>query len=213
MNPSLVGPIITALAGFLGVVVGTALVPWIRGYFARKESARYLAIRVVCILDTFIDDCAEVASDFGDEDEHGCSVPQVSAPNAPTYPTDVDWKSIDYQLMYDLLALPAAVEKASQAVSNASQYADPPDYDGFFETRSYEYATLGLAAYDLTMRLRKKYRIKDLGRSEWDPVDTLKRELGKIQKRRKRREESWAEIEKATPPAPATETPSVPSSA
>jgi hypothetical protein len=107
MSPALPAPIITAGAAFLGVLVGTALIPAIRGYFTRKKSARYLAIRVVCILDKYVDDCASVASDWGEDDAEGLAQAQVSAPPSPWYPDDLHSHSIGHRLMYELLALPA----------------------------------------------------------------------------------------------------------
>lgn len=203
MNPTLVGPIITAIAGFLGVLIGTALVPSIRGYFSRKKAAQYLAIRVVCILDKYVDDCAVVANDWGEEDQEGLSRPQVSAPSSPTYPGDLDWQSIGHRLMYELLALPAAADKIGSIVSNAGEFADPPDYEGYFETRSFQYATIGLRAYELTEKLRKLYDIRELETSDWDPVDQMKRQLREIRDRQQKRVKAWEAMDKPSPLSPA----------
>jgi hypothetical protein len=90
------GPIISAISSFLAVLVGTALVPSVRSYFSRRQAARYLAIRVVCTLDKYVYDCAMVASDMGQENYQGVTESQVSAPPTPSYPSDLDWHSIDY---------------------------------------------------------------------------------------------------------------------
>jgi hypothetical protein len=187
MSDGILGPVISGLFAFVGVLVATALVPWIRGHISRKQAARYLGIRVVCILDKYVEDCAEVAADWGRENPEGYSESQVSAPRCPSYPVDLDWHSIDYTLMYDLLSLPTNAEKAAGFVSDAGEHADPPDFEGFFEARSSQYATLGLKAFDLTTKLRKAYRIPDLDRTEWDPVNRLKQELKDIEERRQTR--------------------------
>jgi len=150
----------------MGVLVGTALVPWIRNRDSRIRAARYLAIRLVCILDKYLEDCAAVAIDWGREGPKGDLEPQVSAPPLPSYPADIDWRSIDYALMYELLSLPTMAEKAAGIISGASENAFPPDYEDYFETRNFQYATLGLKAFELAKKLRSKYKIPDLDVSQ-----------------------------------------------
>jgi hypothetical protein len=65
------GPVISAVASFVAVLVGTALVPWVREHITRKKAARYLAIRVVRILDKYIDECVSVSQDYGEPDPGG----------------------------------------------------------------------------------------------------------------------------------------------
>ena len=61
-----------ALFGFLGVIVG-AFVPWLQSMLesrrTRQRDAQYLAIRLVCVLDKFLEDCAAAAADEGEEDK------------------------------------------------------------------------------------------------------------------------------------------------
>jgi len=90
MSDDIRGPVISAISGFVGVLVGTALIPWIRGHFLRKRAARYLAIRVVCTLDKYLEDCTDVAEDWGEENREGYSEARVSAPPTPSYPADLD---------------------------------------------------------------------------------------------------------------------------
>src|SRR5207249_1392682 len=76
-----------AFFGLMGVVVG-ALLALLRDVWSdrrtRKRHARYLAIRVVCILDKYIENCAEVVLDNGlqegQRDEQGCLQSQVRPP-------------------------------------------------------------------------------------------------------------------------------------
>lgn len=181
------GALISAVSALAGVFIGTVLTPWIRERGARTRAARYLAIRVVCVLDEFIDNCASVAVDSGSEGKDGVLEPQVPLPDKPNYPEDLDWQSIPHDLTYDLLSFPNFVMKAEGVVEWASENDGPPDFSEFFETRSIQYATLGLRANTLAKRLRASYRIP--GRApvanvnDWDPVRTLEQVLRETKQR------------------------------
>ena len=127
MSDDIRGPVISAVASFVAVLVGSAVVPLVREYISRRKAARYLAIRVVCILDKYVDECASVCQDYGEPDhESGRDIARVNAPPTPNYPTDLDWHSIDHRLMYDLLSLPNAADKASGMVDSCFEH----DEDG-----------------------------------------------------------------------------------
>lgn len=108
-----------ALFGLVGVFVG-AMLTWVREVWSdrrtRGRHARYLAIRVVCVLDRYIESCAEVVSDdglcHGQRNEQGYLVPQIPLPAPPAFPEDLDWKSIEPSLMYLILSLPSRVGRA-----------------------------------------------------------------------------------------------------
>lgn len=57
-----------AIFGLIGVLVGSGIslfqTHWMEKR-ANDKNARYLAIRVVCILDKYLEDCAEVVNDDG----------------------------------------------------------------------------------------------------------------------------------------------------
>ncbi|MBM0105831.1 hypothetical protein JM946_13910 [Steroidobacter sp. S1-65] len=119
-----------ALIGLGGVVVGAFLTPIIeavKAWYASRKHARYLAIRVVCILDQFIDACADVVADHGEEDEAGIYT-YDPLPDPPSFPDDVDWRSIDSKLMYEILSLPNKAESARRAIWNCARVTGPP-YD------------------------------------------------------------------------------------
>ncbi|MBN9591923.1 MAG: hypothetical protein J0I02_06780, partial [Alphaproteobacteria bacterium] len=78
-----------AVFGLLGVLIGALLTTGkdIWAYFiGRRSSARYVAIRVVCVLDKYVEECAEVVLDdglsYGSRDERGYLAPQVDLPPA-----------------------------------------------------------------------------------------------------------------------------------
>lgn len=57
-----------AIFGLIGVLVGSGIL-WFQSHWTNKKEAeksvRYLAIRVVCILDKYMEDCAAAVKDTG----------------------------------------------------------------------------------------------------------------------------------------------------
>jgi len=202
MNPTLESSIISAGVALLVVLIGQVLVPIIREHFALGRDAKYLAIRIVCILDKYVEDCASTAIDSGEEDAKGYTISQVEAPPAPTYPSDVNWKSINNTTMYKILALPAAADRAANYVSGSTENSFAPDFSQWFEARSHQYSLLGLQANELTVELRRKYGIQEIPNREWDPVERLKGELKQIEDRHKKNAAAWEEKHLTLPPVP-----------
>jgi hypothetical protein len=187
MNTSLSASLISALAGFLGVLVGTALVPWMRGHLARGRAARYLAIRIVCALDKFVDDCSEIASYWGEDSSGEPRVEVMSRSRGPAYPEEVDWHSIEHSLMYDVLSLPTATERLNRYLEGAAAVAVPPDDSNYLEDRNFRYAQLGIRANALAKRFRNQYRIPEFEPTDWSPVNHLNEVLFDIEKLRRAR--------------------------
>lgn len=173
-----------ALFGFLGVILGT-LIPWIRESLRerelRKKHGEYLAIKVVCILDEYVQKCCQVVGDDGtskgqaarrDENGQDLYIPQIPLPDPPIYPNDVDWKSISGGMMYRLLAL----KSEGLDINNYIQYdcdQFPPFYDDLFEARKKGYSELGLTALALVEELRNIYMIPKKENEYWDPKEFL----------------------------------------
>jgi hypothetical protein len=139
-----------AVFGLIGVLIGV-FSTWGQSWWSERRStgraAHYLAVRVVCVLDQYVERCAEVVSDdglsFGQRNPDGCLEPQVPLPGPPMFPEDVDWKSISHDLMYRLLSMSADVEGADKGIAFVwNAIACPPDYDEFFEERSYQYGRI-----------------------------------------------------------------------
>lgn len=183
-----------AIFGLIGVVIGSSI-SWLQTYWTRRrdeiKNAKYLAIRVVCILDKYVEDCADVINDDGlfegQRDSDGCLRPQVKSPGAPIFPADIDWRSIDHDLMYQLLSLPSEVEAADKMISFSSEIADPPDYNEWFDERKFYYSQFGLTAYKLSNELSEKYNIKKKTYNDWDPVADLQQEFKAVSVRRVKR--------------------------
>ncbi|MGH8251708.1 MAG: hypothetical protein ACREVI_13615 [Steroidobacteraceae bacterium] len=189
-----------AVFGLIGVLVGASLT-WIQEAWSdsrtRERHARYLAIRVVCVLDKYVENCADVALDDGlcegRRNEEGCLEPQVSPPSSPAFSEDLDWKSIDHELMYRLLSLPSEAEAANRMIAGASEHADPPDYEEVFEERQYQYAKLGLTAFALAEEIRKKYGIPSQELGDWNPAEQLTKVKGRVEEQRRKRGQYLAE--------------------
>lgn len=187
MNETIAVGLISAFSGLVGVIVGTVL-PWFRDERNNKRRARYLAIRVVCILDEFLEKCTNVVGDdglcYGQRDAAGCLQAQIAQPNGLPFPDDVDWKSIDHGLMYRILALPSRIEADNRVIAFFWDISGPPDFDEYFEERQYRYACLGLNAAELAQALRRTYGIPAPEYGRWDPVEALTAEKAKIDRRR-----------------------------
>ncbi len=185
-----------AIFGLLGVLVGSGI-SWFQSYWTTnreaEKNARYLAIRVVCILDKYMEDCAAVVKDDGlcegQRSKENCLVPQINIPAAPNYPDDVDWKSIDADLMFALLSFPAEIEDGNRIINASHLIAYPPDYQDWFDERKFYYCQFGLIANKLSNDLSEKYGIKKKIYNEWNPVEDFSNELRAVAKRRNHRTE------------------------
>ena len=190
MTETIFVSLISTISGLVGVIVG-AVLPWIRDAWQSKRQARYLAIRIVCLLDEFLDECTSVVSDdglsSGQRNAEGCREPQVSQPKGMLLPSDVNRRSIDHGLMYEILAISSRVERDNRFISFAIENSFPPDYNEFFEERQYRYACLGLDVATLSQRLRSSYGIPEQEKGEWNPVEYLREVKGKIENYREGR--------------------------
>ncbi|AYM99179.1 hypothetical protein [Chryseobacterium sp. 3008163] len=193
-----------AIFGLIGVLVGSAI-SWFQSHWTSKKeaekSARYLAIRIVCILDKYMEDCAAVVKDTGlcegQRTADGCLQSQVRPPDSPKYPEDVDWKSIDPDLMFALLSFPSEIEDGNRMISATNIIAYPPDYQDWFDERRFYYCQFGLIAHKLSNKLSDKYGITKKIYIDWNPVKDFSEELKSVAARRNQRtEEHKAFVEK-----------------
>jgi hypothetical protein len=184
-----------AILGLVGVVVG-AFLAWFREtraqHRARRSHARYLAVRVVCVLDSYVDNCARAVLDDGlrdgKRDEKGCLQPEVSLPPPPVFSDDLDWKSIDDDLMYRLLSFPNEAEKVNRVVTIAWNCSRPPDFEEGSEEQRSRYAELGLEAFAISEDLRRRYAIPVRERDEWHcPIEYLNRAKEQVEEARRNR--------------------------
>lgn len=177
------------LAGVvLGVLLNTVKEWWFQRRKSRKD-LEYLTIRVACLLDTFVNSCADVVADdglsYGSPGPDGCRSIQVEEPNFDPLAIDVEWKSLRANLMYEILNFPNLIEAANHRVSGAFEYAaSPPDYDEGFEERQLQYANIGLKAHELSKKLRKAGGLpypENSNPEDWNPVQFMVEKLAEIQ--------------------------------
>lgn len=189
-------------AALAGAVVGAIVTFLAQGWFergTRKRNARHLAIRIVSVLDTYLDTCVRVVEDdglsHGQPDENGFLAAQVATPPPPSFPEELDWKSIDHKLMYRLLLMPNEAQSANDKIASVSEYvAGPPDYDEYFEERQEQYSILGLKALELARELRKTYDIPDSRYGDWNPVERLREARQRLDRYRKERQQRLAAL-------------------
>lgn len=176
-----------AIFGLIGVFIGSSI-SWFQSYWLHKrevnKNAKYLAIRIVCILDRYFEECISVVKDdglsFGQGTSDGFLEAQVEAPGPPIYPNDVDWKSINHELMFQILSFPSEVADGDRIIKAASEIACPPDFEEWFEERRFYYIQFGLIAHKLSNDLCDKYGIKKKSYNDWNPVEDLQKELDKV---------------------------------
>lgn len=142
-------------------------------------NAEYLAVRVVSLLDGFLEKCADIVGDDGlshnERDSDDLKSPQISTPQLDFESLKVDWKSIPPGLMYEVLSLPNRITAANQHIDKIIEYNyDPPDFDELFEERQIQFGEIGLLAASLADRLRAMYSVPDRDYLHWDPVKFLR---------------------------------------
>jgi len=164
-------------------------------HLSKRERARYLALRVVYVLEMFIDDCLRVAKDDGllnGPDWQGCLNFQTSYAKIDFQSLDVDWKSLSFDLTYEIINFPSKVEAAIDIIENAAEFGDgPPHYEEETEERRLQHARLGLLADELSTRLRAKYNIPNKERDVTKSFDKL---IDEVEKFRAKRLERQAEL-------------------
>ncbi len=152
-----------------------------------RTQARYLAVRVVCVLDPFLEQCVAVTGDDGQVLQSD-DVTRVASVKEPilAIPTDVDWKSISSEMMYRILSLPNEISVAKETIRASFDHSGPPDYDEGFSERKYQYAKIGTLAFNIVTDLRAQYDIPAPDYSVWNPKDYLDRTFAAEYELRKR---------------------------
>ncbi|MBA8822029.1 hypothetical protein BRY73_19140 [Ochrobactrum sp. P6BS-III] len=136
----------------------------------RRKHGQYLAARVVCELDPFVEKCLNVTADNGEPDwqQEGEYVCSVQSPDL-LLPDDVDWKSIPHDLMYRILSLQNQIEYSERVISSVFEIDSPPNYDQGFRERQFQYAKIGTLALDIATDLRKTFDLPFPDYDAWDP--------------------------------------------
>lgn len=177
----------------IGVIVGSLLTTGKDLFLDRRNQSRlrtYAAIRIVCVFDVFIEHCLNVAQDEGDWEEpsHGQAERAftVKTPDPPAFAQDIDWKSLDPALAYNILSFSPQIDDAARSIAFAFEMDCPPNYVDGFEERQFRFAQLGLAALALTDELRRRYGLpsRQHDAEEWSPAERLPQIKRKIEQKR-----------------------------
>lgn len=187
--------------GLVGVVIGAILAfggqVWIE-HRNRSRRAYYLAVRIVCMLDEFVEDCLVAAHDEGEvvhDNGYEELIPTAPSAKVPQWPVDADWESFDPDLLHRVLTFPAKVKSANEMISQTAEYVDsPPDHIELFEEKSFQHATLGLSACELAKAIRSKYKIPKTFSHLHEPEEALDQIEKKVTKDRQARHEHFAKM-------------------
>lgn len=116
----------------------------------------FLATELVFKLERFGEESVSPAKDKGDhEDEYGYSISNSQMPELAFEDISGDWRSLPPQLMYRLRELEVLVAESKNAISDAYEFDDPPNFTGAFFTRQQYAVKLGLQAFILAAKLRR----------------------------------------------------------
>ena len=97
---------VEAIFGLIGVIIGSFLTiakDSVVAWKQRNEDGSYSAIRIIGILQEYVDHCVDVVQDDGTshgqpagrtEDGEEYYVAQVRTPAPPDFPDDIAWKSL-----------------------------------------------------------------------------------------------------------------------
>ncbi len=180
-------------ASLIGVCVGAAitiLAKLVEYRVTKASAASYLAARVVTTLDHFIAECVQVANDFGRLEPDGGLTPEAKLPTLELEKLDVDWKSIDSKVVYEVLQLPNSVQSAYRAIDDAYDSRTMPYHD--YGERQLQFSRLGIeASRAITEHL---LQIGDLPRTNHDRNRLIKRLTDvsqRIERQRKEHAETW----------------------
>jgi len=208
-----------AIIGFVGVLVGviaTVGKDLVSYWTVKRKAGRFAAVRLVCVLDQYVEKCVEVVGDDGTaygqpagrtEGGEEYYAAQVRLPDPPAFPDDIDWTSINPELMYRALALPNLASVTDRFIGAVSEHSFPPDYSEMFQARWEGYADLGLEAASITAALRSRFDLPkssiEIGNPDWDSVGFLQKTKNDAVRARKAQRamnaKMWEELDSKAP--------------
>jgi hypothetical protein len=190
------------LIGFFGVLVGAFIAvakDVLADLMGRRRRGRFAAVRIICVLDQYVEKCAAVVADDGtiDGNPPGSSIlgkdyyrPQVVCPEPPVFPDDIDWTSIEPLVVYRILSLPNQAHQTDLMISFCSNIASPPDFSELFSARREGYTDLGFEALSIADNLRRLFNFTKISITrfspDWDSAQYLRDQNSELQCRRHR---------------------------
>lgn len=138
-----------------GIVSAMAswVVDLVKSKYARWKAAGYAAMRTAVALERYAVDCWDIFSMAqGEYDRHRDISPQP-LPGPPSYPGDIDWKSLDPSIADEILSFANGSRVAQTQVEYARMWEDNPfDFQDAAKDR-------GWRALTLAGRIRKRYHL------------------------------------------------------
>lgn len=183
------------IIGFIGILIGSFITGykdiWLN-FKNNKSSSEHLAIELICLFDSFCQNCTDVVSDdgtfHGQPNRDGYCEVQAPLPEFKLPNKNIDWKLLPVQIMYQVLSFPNSIEYANKYIDSAFEHANPPDYYMGFEERQYQYSMLGLEAANISSELRAMCKLPSLEYGNWNPIDSLNRARESIENIRDERD-------------------------
>ncbi|MGO4735996.1 hypothetical protein AB4099_05595 [Bosea sp. 2KB_26] len=183
---------ILKVAGLGGVAAGVTnqLLKWgVDAYTERtkkQSDAVYAAVRAVVALERYVLQSEAHLSDREFEQERGRIDDAGDLPKLDALPLDINWRAFDTEFAFGVLGFPAKIEEAQ---ANCDRYA--------WESNDYwhsegEAKRLGLAAWELAVAIRQRYRLganKEVG----ETVPLLRDRKMEQAARRGRRLAEWSD--------------------
>ncbi len=173
--------------GFVGVIIGaiiTAGLPLWKDNLLRQQQALYLAARLICIFEHYVQQCIDIVQDDYDEDRSQSLLSPILS-----FPNDVDWKSIDSALMYRILIFQNRVQRTHENICCVAEFLDN---DEIWEERHNYYCIIGLEALALIDLLSTGYGIANQKLNDefytQNPKELFEQKKQKIDERNQRRQ-------------------------
>lgn len=173
-----------AFAGAAGVISAllTQGLTSLRERFSSRREAKYLALRIAVILETFADDCISIISDADTSRQSEGAAGQHTtnlAALAP-YPDDEKgWRALGSAFSAEALGFPNLVRAYQQSINFTWQVADPDDAQSECEEAS---AVLGHRAWALAKSLRLNHGFPPFA-PKYDLEAALEREMRELKDR------------------------------
>ncbi|UKE78245.1 hypothetical protein [Xanthomonas graminis] len=186
----------------MGKIIGGVIVGWLLAQLGdiwkrrreRKADSAYLGATVLIQLERLIHGCASVAGDNGmaygrpagrTEDGEEYYLEQTQAPELTWEGLNVEWKSIDPNLMYTILSIPLELDEAKDYIQGVSEY-DDPSYGTYIDERQLRFAELGVMVADLAEKLRLATGVPRRPAKEWNPDSYLRERLKELSQRQEK---------------------------
>lgn len=161
----------------ISALFGASLV-WSSDYFKsillKRKNKHYLAVRVTPILENFLDLCYDVAFDDGTSmgmpaGEGGYYYPQAQVPDL-NLPNDVDWTSINKELLQEILFLSRELERIKRLLDGELEYSASPPYDEFMYFRRRKFSEFSVKCDDILIKLKEILSLPTVKCDEsWNP--------------------------------------------